>query len=96
MNIKTWDELSDKQRTAFLEFLREKPTGRQIASIAGGPDDLDHDFALWLMAANRRCEQKTTVSIFDLADFDWRECFDNDLTPDEALQDALEAEGVDW
>ena len=52
----------------------------------------DREFAVWLYVTDRSCRARIGVSIFDLADFCWRDHFDDGATPKEALSAALAAE----
>ncbi|MEV6925502.1 hypothetical protein AB0M46_13530 [Dactylosporangium sp. NPDC051485] len=55
--------------------------------------DNDRKFAAWLYMADYGCRRRAGVSIFDLADFCWRDQYDDEADPREALRAALAAEG---
>jgi hypothetical protein len=83
----------------FIDTIPENQKTRILANFdALGAEHLayargDRDFAVWLYIADRGCRSRTGVSIFDLADFCWRDQYDDDATPKEAVREALAAEG---
>ncbi|MET9263681.1 hypothetical protein [Amycolatopsis sp. NPDC004079] len=88
--ISTWAELSaDRQRTV-QKYLDDTAIGKEIASRAEG----DLDFALWLIAVERACQRQFGVSFTDLADYNWRECHADEMSPQGALMEAVKDEGL--
>lgn len=51
------------------------------------------NFKQWLSEANKLCTKVVGVSINDLADHRWRDCFEDELSPGQALYAALDEEG---
>lgn len=81
------DDLSENTRAKLMTALDTH--GTEHLRYAGN----DRPFAAFLLAADQGCHARHGVSIFDLADFRWRDAFDDGLTPAEALTNALTAEG---
>lgn len=51
-------------------------------------------FMVWLEVCNQLVVDKLGVGINDLEDFLWRDRFDDDYTPEEAVEEFLESLGV--
>jgi len=49
---------------------------------------------VWLEVCNQLVVDKLGVGINDLEDFLWRDRFDDDYTPEEAVEEFLESLGV--
>ena len=52
----------------------------------------DKQFALWLALVNRQLLRRVGLGLFDLGDFNARDCFDSGASPAQGAQDALEAD----
>lgn len=97
--MKTWADLSADDEQKIRAYLDSHPAGKRLVEwIAGAGNELaekDRDFALWSIALDQRCAQVVDgMSFMDLSDFLWRDAFDNDMSPSEALTAALGAEGL--
>ncbi|WP_367139320.1 hypothetical protein [Saccharothrix sp. HUAS TT1] len=87
----TWvDNLADEQRDQVAEVFATLPENDSLRRYAG--DDVD--FGIWLLVVDGACRRRLTVGIFDLPDRLWRDWYDDDMTPVQALRTLLE-EGVD-
>jgi hypothetical protein len=82
-----WDEQDDRRRAAISAVL-DCERGQQYLRYAGG----DRGFAAWLLVADAICTRRLGVSIFDIADWAWRDAYDAGQTPGEALREALHAD----
>lgn len=71
-----------------LELYRTEPALVHIRDYAGD----DERFGLWLALANQSAARRLGISIFDLADYSWRDDFDAGTSPRSALMGALEAD----
>ena len=56
----------------------------------------DDIFEAWMRTLDRACISRLGVSIHDLADEPFRAWFDDEMSVDDALDEILEAEGIDW
>lgn len=74
-----------------LQTLRSEEGQRAFARAIeyGGGDER---FTLWLAMADQRVQRGTGVSAFDLADWTWRDAFDDGYSPADAAREAI-AEG---
>ena len=84
-----WDE-QDTQRQDRLNAMLDSEDGSEYLAYAHG----EREFAAWLVIAEVICFRRHGVSIFDLADWTWRDAYDNDTTPNAALREALEFDGT--
>ncbi|GIG57142.1 hypothetical protein Lfu02_15140 [Longispora fulva] len=75
----------DKRREA-IALINEK--GQDHLKYAGG----DHGFGLFMLAIDYACRKRLGVSCFDLADYCYRDAYDDGLTPVQTLKLALAAE----
>lgn len=82
-----WDEQNEQRRAAISAVL-DSERGHQYVGYAHG----DRGFAAWLLVADVICIRRYSVSIFDIADWAWRDAFDSDEKPGEALREALQAD----
>jgi hypothetical protein len=79
----TWfDTLESTKQAQGIALLNNTPAGREALQKANG----DHAFALFLAAADWHARKRLGLSIWDLADYTWRDAFDDELTPIEALR----------
>jgi hypothetical protein len=82
-----WDEQCAARRTA-IDALLDTEHGVHYLRYAGG----DRGFTDWLLVADRRCVRSFGVSIFDQSDWMWRDAYDGDQSPADAVRDAVEAD----
>jgi hypothetical protein len=82
-----WDEQDHQRRTA-IDAVLDSEHGKHYLTHAGG----DRGFAAWLLVADRICLRRVGVSIFDLSDWMWRDAYDGDQRPTDAVRDALRAD----
>lgn len=70
----------------------------EALEIAGSrylvPADGDQVFAAFLLVCDAWSFELTEASIFALADYGWRDAHEGDLTPREAVRDAVESDGL--
>jgi len=85
-----WSDFSDAQRAELTTYLETDPRGKAVADYAGD----DPEFRLWLLRVDAACGKRLQLSMFDLADFCWRDEYDADAAPREALSAAIAAEGL--
>jgi hypothetical protein len=79
-----WDEQDDQRRTAISAVLNDE-RGQLYVNHAHG----DRGFAAWLLVADVTCRRRLGVSIFDLADWTWRDAYDSGEHPGAAVRQAL-------
>lgn len=84
-----WQELTEQRRNALTVALQHPHAARCLDYARG-----DREFAAWLLVAEVTCRHDTGLSIFDLADWTWRDAYEDDVPPLDALQDALAADGI--
>ncbi|MEJ3741798.1 hypothetical protein WEI85_00650 [Actinomycetes bacterium KLBMP 9797] len=84
-----WNE-QDDQRRAKISAALDTERGQQYLRTADG----DQGFAAWLLVADVTCLRRFGMSIFDIADWAWRDAYDDDQPPATALRDALEADDM--
>ena len=82
-----WDE-QDDQRPAAISAVLDSERGREYLHHASG----DRGFAAWLLVADVTCTRRLAVSIFDIADWAWRDAYDSGEKPGAAVRDALRAD----
>ena len=82
-----WDEQGDQRRAAISAVL-DAERGREYLRYASG----DRSFAAWLLVADAICTRWVVVSIFDIADWAWRDAYDSGQKPGAAVRDALRAD----
>ncbi len=82
-----WDEQDDQRRAAISAVL-DSERGKEYLAYASG----DRGFAAWLLVADVICTRRLGVSIFDLADWAWRDAYDAGQKPGAALREALYAD----
>jgi hypothetical protein len=81
------DEQNPQRRQAIRAMLDGERGGRYLSYADG-----DRGFAAWLLVADALCTRRVGVSIFDLADWAWRDAYDTGETPGAAVRDALRAD----
>ncbi len=81
------DRLDPKRRHAITNVL-DGERGTRYLRYAGG----DRGFAGWLLVADALCLRRVGVSIFDLADWCWRDAYDSGGPPGAAVREALRAD----
>ena len=81
----TWWDAQNDQRQATINAALNTTRGRHCQQYADG----DHGFAAWLLVADLTCARRHQLSIFDLADWTWRDAYDGGIQPAAALHDAL-------
>lgn len=82
-----WDEQPDERRTALTKAVHTE-RGRRYLHYADGSVAL----AAWLLVADRTCIRRVGLSIFDLSDWMWRDAYDGDQPPADAVADAIRAD----
>lgn len=60
-----------------------------MPALGPGPKSVHLGFYGYLRVCNSRCVELTGVSIFDLADAAWRNWYDEQTPPEEAVSSAL-------
>ncbi len=60
-----------------------------LANLNPGPKSVHLGFYGYLRVCNSLCLAKSGVSIFDLSDVTWRDWYDDQLPPQEAVDEAL-------
>lgn len=83
------DTQNDVQVQAMLEWMDEVATRNTAVIECRHYASNDPRFALWLFLVNKRALQHYHISIFDLADADWRTLFDAENSPRQALAEAI-------
>ena len=81
------DDLPTDRHDKIMAALDQR--GRKHLRYAAG----DRDFAAWLLVADTAAYRYRGVSLFDLADYRWRDAYEDGAGPAETLRDALQAEG---
>lgn len=76
----------DDQRDAIERL--NTPQGRAALDYAGG-GQANVAFAAFLAEADCLSFERYGLSIFDLPDYLWRDAYDNEMSPMEALADAI-------
>jgi hypothetical protein len=84
-----WEEQSDRRRTT-INVVLDSERGTDCLNYANA----DRGFAAWLLVADITCARQFALSIFDLADWAWRDAYDAGEQPRAALRHALEADGI--
>jgi hypothetical protein len=84
----TWWRDQDTRRRAAISAQLDSERGREFLRHSSG----DEGFAAWLLVTDVICTRELGLSIFDLADWTWRDAYDSGATPGSALQDALAAD----
>jgi hypothetical protein len=84
-----WEEQSDRRRAAINAVL-DSERGTDYLHYANA----DRGFAAWLLVTDVTCTRHFALSIFDLADWAWRDAYDAGEQPGAALRLALEADGI--
>lgn len=69
---------------------REDVAGDSVRAEAGD----DADYGVWLLVADVYLRECREIGIGELTDFDWRSRYDADLTPYEAVREAVQEEGL--
>jgi len=84
----TWQliRLDGSQTDAWLL----SPEAQKYLGYAGG----DEGFAIYLKCCDARCIKATGISIFDIADYMWRDCYEGDVPPAEAVLEALKGDDM--
>lgn len=75
------------QTDSAAEELRQvlaSPQASHVRDYAGA----DPDFGCWLLACEQHCRLNYRVSIFDLPDIAWRDLYDDESTPVEAVRES--------
>lgn len=89
--MNSWiEELGDDIRTKIAGKYDALPENDSVRSYAR--DDVD--FGTWLMVVNGACYRRIGFGIFDLPDKSWRDWYEDEMTPGEALR-ALMEEGIE-
>jgi hypothetical protein len=83
-----WLDAQDPTRRAAISTVLDGERGPRYLSYAGG----DRGFAGWLLIADALCMRRVAVSLFDLADWAWRDAYDTGTPPGEAVREALRAD----
>ncbi|MBI1758160.1 MAG: hypothetical protein HYR62_02895 [Actinobacteria bacterium] len=86
-----WEDLPEARRNKLTALL-DSDRARACRDRAGG----DVGFAAWLLVAEATCRRQYMVSIFDLADWCWRDAYDDNMPPADALQEAIESDDLPW
>ena len=84
----SWRDEQDDQRRAAISAVLDSERGREYPDAASG----DRGFAAWLLVADVTCTRRLAVSIFDIADWAWRDAYDSGEKPGAAVRDALRAD----
>lgn len=84
-----WDEQDEKRRAAISAIL-DAERGAQYLRHAND----DRGFAAWLLVADTICVRRFGFSLFDLADWHWRDAYDSGQKPAAAVREALHADGA--
>ncbi len=83
-----WLDEQDEQRRAAITSMLDSERGERYPTEAGD----DRGFAAWLLVADAVCTRCLGLSIFDIADWGWRDAYESGMTPGEALREALYAD----
>jgi hypothetical protein len=86
--VNSWWEEQNEQRRAAITTVLDSPRGRPYLDYAGG----NSEFAAWLLVADATCARQFGVSIFDIADWEWRDACDCGERPSAALGEVLQAD----
>ena len=62
----------------------------QLREYAGG----DLRFATWWLMVDRACMRKIGLTTHDIADYTWRDAYDDGMSPSDALADALASDDI--
>jgi hypothetical protein len=82
---------ADSVEKAIENLVRsEIPANKSVVNYAGE----DKRFALWLYLTDKRCLTQLGVGIFDLEDWHWRDAYDSNSSPKEALAHFVEDLGL--
>jgi len=84
----SWLDEQPQQRRAAIDRVLGSEDGQRYLVHAGA----DRDFAGWLLVADALCIRRVRVSIFDIADWAWRDAYDDGMKPGDALREALRAD----
>lgn len=76
----------DEQRDAIARL--NTPQGKAALDYAGG-GQANVAFAAFLAEADCISFERYGLSIFDLPDYLWRDSYDNEMSPTEAVADAI-------
>jgi len=81
-------KVPDQRCMQYATYQMQTAAGRKSAPIA-----VHLGFYGYLRVANAMCLQKAGMSIFDLGDAPWRDAYDNQRPPQEAVEEVLAEEG---
>jgi hypothetical protein len=84
----TWWQEQNQQRHIAIDAVLDSEHGSRYLTHAGG----DRGYAAWLLVADRICIRRIGLSIFDLSDWMWRDAYDGDQPPADAVRDAINAD----
>jgi hypothetical protein len=84
----TWWDEQTPQRQAAINAVLDSSRGQAYLRYAYG----DRGFAAWLLVADTIRARRLGASIFDIADWSWRDAYDAGQQPGAAVRDALEAD----
>ena len=80
------DRLTNWHKACALYATYELPVS---ATLSCGPKSVRLGFYGYLRVCNSLCFAKAGVSIFDLSDVTWRDCYDDQLPPQDAVDEVL-------
>jgi|GEM_PF-5348853 len=80
-----WLDRQEPTRRAAISTALDGEHGIRYLDYAHG----ERGFAGWLLVADALCRHRTGVSIFDLADWAWRDAYDSGEPPGAAVREAL-------
>jgi hypothetical protein len=83
-----WLDGQPPQRRAAISGVVDGERGGQYLAYAHG----DRGFAGWLLVADALCRRRVGVSIFDLADWAWRDAYDAGEPPGAAVRQTIRAD----
>lgn len=85
-------EEPEKIRAALANYRerRKTPQLRRVSEYDGGDDR----FGLWLALVDARIGRRVGVGLFDLADWNMRDAYDDGSSPKDAAQQALESDDL--
>ena len=81
----SWLDRQDPTRRAAISTVLDGEHGTRYLDYARG----ERGFAGWLLVADALCRRRVGVSIFDLADWAWRDAYDTGEPPGAAVREAL-------
>ena len=81
-------KVSDRRCMQYATYQMQAAAGRKSA-----PTAVHLGFYGYLRAANAMCLQKAGMSIFDLGDAPWRDAYDTQRPPQEAVDEVLAEKG---